>query len=246
MMMANQGMSSSSPALAAAAGDQQQAPLVLYEAVWIRRHADLRTETYWEGIVEYLGTVDFADGNDWIGIRLTGACEGLGKNNGTVQERSYFDAPPNCGLFVRQSSGVVQRRSLTKREEVRLRRELGIAVSPSSLATTTTMTATIRTPTATSRSTTAIMTATAMTTSPSRRPLAFPESAKKQQQQQQQGAVASKSTVRRKNSERRQRCFWHQVKEITSEIHDTFLQYKNLTRASTIFSTPTVSNWYHW
>jgi hypothetical protein len=193
-MMANQGLS---PAAAAAAEEEQQ-PLVLYDAVWIRRNADLRTDTYWEGVVEYLGCVDFADGNDWVGVRLTGACEGLGKNNGTVQGRFYFDAPPNCGLFVRQSSGVVQRRSLTKREEVRLRRELGIAVSPSSLATTTT---TPTTASSSSRSTTATMTTMTpttpvTTTSPSRRPLASPKSGKQQQQQQQQGAVANKSTVR--------------------------------------------------
>jgi CAP-Gly domain len=162
--------SPATPASAAAVeggGEQQQQhaadpPLVLYDAVWIRRHADLRTESYWEGIVEYLGSVDFAIGQDWVGVRLTGASAGLGKNNGTVQGRCYFDAPPNCGLFVRQSSGVVQRRSLTKREEVRLRRDLGIAVSPSSRTVTTMATTT---PTASRGSTTTIMTTTTTLTS---------------------------------------------------------------------------------
>jgi CAP-Gly domain len=185
-----------------ASPESQSQPLVLYDAVWIRRNADLRTETYFEGVVEYIGSVDFADGNDWIGIRLTGASQGLGKNNGTVQGRFYFDAPPNCGLFVRQSSGVVQRRSLTKLEQVRLRRDLGIAVSPSSLATSaataTTMTATTTTPTNKSRSstTTTIMTATTTPTKiPSHIPFAVPASATQTSQQQQQRQQPPQGTV---------------------------------------------------
>jgi ubiquitin-conjugating enzyme E2 D len=107
----------SSPATAAAAAaavseqGQQHPLLVLNGNVWIRRNANSPTETYWEGVVAYLGSVDFAYGNDWVGVCLTGASVGLGRNTGTVQGRFYFDAPPNCGLFVRQASGVVQRRS---------------------------------------------------------------------------------------------------------------------------------------
>jgi CAP-Gly domain len=195
--------SPATPASAVATEQQQQPPLVLNEAVWIRRHADLRTETYWEGIVEYLGPVDFADGHDWVGIRLTGASQGLGKNAGTVQGRQYFDAPANCGLFVRQSSGVVQRRSLTKLEQVRLRRDLGIAVnSPSSLATstmtvTTTPTNTPRGSTSTTIMTTTTTTPTAVTRSPSQR---GPSSIPTRSALQEASVVNGKVTVRRTQS----------------------------------------------
>jgi hypothetical protein len=37
-----------------------------------------------EGVVAFLGSVDFADGDDWVGVRLTGSSVGLGKNDGTV------------------------------------------------------------------------------------------------------------------------------------------------------------------
>ena len=88
----------------------------LKDPVWVRRH----DETL-EGIVEYLGSVSFANGQDWVGVRLTGDAMGRGKNNGTVHGRHYFDAHTNCGLFVRKS--VLQKRRLNKLEELRLKRE---------------------------------------------------------------------------------------------------------------------------
>eukprot|EP00429_Kryptoperidinium_foliaceum_P020198 CAMPEP_0176029814 /NCGR_PEP_ID=MMETSP0120_2-20121206/14656_1 /TAXON_ID=160619 /ORGANISM="Kryptoperidinium foliaceum, Strain CCMP 1326" /LENGTH=122 /DNA_ID=CAMNT_0017363045 /DNA_START=172 /DNA_END=537 /DNA_ORIENTATION=+ len=75
-----------------------------------------------EGVVAYLGNVEFSDGDDWVGIRLTGSSVGLGKNDGTVQGKSYFQCPHQCGLFVKKN--LVQRRQLTKLEELRLKREL--------------------------------------------------------------------------------------------------------------------------
>ena len=75
-----------------------------------------------EGVISYLGPVDFADG-DWVGVRLTGTSLGNGKNDGSVQGKVYFDnCPPNGGTFVRASH--VHKRTLSKLEELRLKREL--------------------------------------------------------------------------------------------------------------------------
>jgi dynactin 1 len=75
-----------------------------------------------EGVVAYFGPVDFADGDDWVGVRLTGSSVGLGKNDGSVQGKKYFDSPPQGGLFVKISA--IEKRQLTRLEELRLRREL--------------------------------------------------------------------------------------------------------------------------
>jgi len=75
-----------------------------------------------EGVVAFVGSVSFADGDDWVGVRLTGASVGLGKNDGTVKGAEYFSCPPNCGMFVRESA--LSKRPLTRLEELRLRREL--------------------------------------------------------------------------------------------------------------------------
>jgi dynactin 1 len=82
-----------------------------------------------EGVVAYLGPVDFGDGDDWVGVRLTGAAVGLGKNDGTVQGRSYFVCPPQCGVFVRHAA--LTKRPLSALERLRLKRELaGVAKPP--------------------------------------------------------------------------------------------------------------------
>jgi hypothetical protein len=75
-----------------------------------------------EGVVAYFGPVDFADGDDWVGVRLTGSSVGQGKNDGSVQGKKYFDSPPQCGLFVKRSA--IEKRQLTRLEVLRLRREL--------------------------------------------------------------------------------------------------------------------------
>lgn len=103
-----------------------------------------------EGVVAFLGSVAFADGDDWVGVRLTGSSVGLGRNDGTVQGKRYFDCPPQCGLFVKKN--LVSRRQLTRLEELRLKRELAsnttdgaTAATPAS-TTATRMQTPIRTP----------------------------------------------------------------------------------------------------
>lgn len=49
------------------------------------------------GTVQFCGTPSFAQGI-WVGVALD---EPLGKNNGTVQDVSYFECKENHGLFVR-------------------------------------------------------------------------------------------------------------------------------------------------
>lgn len=75
-----------------------------------------------EGVVAYLGSVQFSQGDDWVGVRLTGTSVGLGKNDGSVQGVSYFQSGPNGGVFVRRAH--VSKRELTKLEALRLKREL--------------------------------------------------------------------------------------------------------------------------
>ena len=75
-----------------------------------------------EGVVAYLGKAQFADGDDWVGVILTGTSLGLGKNDGSVQGVSYFSCGAKNGVFVRKSH--VSRRPLTRLEELRLKREL--------------------------------------------------------------------------------------------------------------------------
>ena len=75
-----------------------------------------------EGVVAFVGSVSFAEGDDWVGVRLTGSSVGLGKNDGNVQGEQYFECPPQSGLFIKKNS--VSKRTLTRLEELRLRREL--------------------------------------------------------------------------------------------------------------------------
>ncbi|GAB1603614.1 dynactin subunit 1-like isoform X4, partial [Argonauta hians] len=51
------------------------------------------------GQVAYIGTTLFSTGK-WVGVVLD---EPKGKNNGTVQGKTYFQSPENHGIFVRQS-----------------------------------------------------------------------------------------------------------------------------------------------
>ena len=131
-----------------------------------------------EGVVAFLGKVEFSDLDDWVGVRLTGQSVGLGKNDGSVQGVSYFSCGPNGGVFVRKSH--VSKRELTKLEALRLKRELakqsaGItSPKPTTIARGTagkTPTSTTRSPTRTkassSRSTTPATTSSD-STSPSK------------------------------------------------------------------------------
>lgn len=82
--------------------------------------------TLLEGVVAHLGPQDFAPGNDWVGVRLTGASCGRGRNDGSVKGKRYFVCPQKCGVFVHSSA--IRRRNLSRIEELRLRREIGSAL----------------------------------------------------------------------------------------------------------------------
>ena len=56
------------------------------------------------GKVAYVGPVSFSDGDDWVGVELSGGSIGLGKNNGTVCGVEYFRCASKNGLFVRQDA----------------------------------------------------------------------------------------------------------------------------------------------
>eukprot|EP00535_Pseudo-nitzschia_heimii_P004754 CAMPEP_0197182238 /NCGR_PEP_ID=MMETSP1423-20130617/6262_1 /TAXON_ID=476441 /ORGANISM="Pseudo-nitzschia heimii, Strain UNC1101" /LENGTH=1365 /DNA_ID=CAMNT_0042632627 /DNA_START=185 /DNA_END=4282 /DNA_ORIENTATION=- len=75
-----------------------------------------------EGVVAFLGQVDFNKDDDWVGVRLTGSSVGSGKNNGVVRGKRYFDCHPACGIFVKASA--ISKRQLSRLEELKLRREL--------------------------------------------------------------------------------------------------------------------------
>ena len=81
-----------------------------------------KNEETLEGVISYMGPVEFNSSSDWIGIRLTGSSINKGKNDGTVQSIKYFDAPPNCGMFIKSNS--VSKRVLTRLEGIKLKREL--------------------------------------------------------------------------------------------------------------------------
>ncbi|GAB6024917.1 Dynactin subunit 1 [Chamberlinius hualienensis] len=52
-----------------------------------------------QGVVAFVGTTTFSTGK-WVGIVLE---EPRGKNNGTIEGKTYFQCADNHGLFVRQS-----------------------------------------------------------------------------------------------------------------------------------------------
>jgi len=56
-----------------------------------------------EGVVAYMGSVQFAPGDDWIGIRLTGTSVGNGRNDGSVKGTHYFDCGEKSGVFVKRA-----------------------------------------------------------------------------------------------------------------------------------------------
>jgi hypothetical protein len=53
-----------------------------------------------KGTVRFLGSTDFADGT-WAGVELFSR---IGKHNGTVNGKTYFTCPTDCGFFVRPTN----------------------------------------------------------------------------------------------------------------------------------------------
>ncbi len=106
-----------------------------------------------QGVVAYVGEVSFADGDDWVGIRLVGTSVGRGKNDGTVKGKKYFsNCPENGGVFVRSSA--VQKWTMSKLEELRVKRELkGITSVSSSSASVSSTGSRVRIPRSSSHST---------------------------------------------------------------------------------------------
>ena len=97
--------------------------LQLGTPVWVRRKGQPASaavsQRLLEGEVAYLGPVKFATSQNWVGVRLTGKSQGLGKNNGTVQGMTYFHTPDEAtaqsGLFVRRSAITLRRRRRRKK-----------------------------------------------------------------------------------------------------------------------------------
>ncbi|XP_050691046.1 dynactin subunit 1-like [Eriocheir sinensis] len=56
-----------------------------------------------QGTVAFVGTTHFSQGK-WVGVVLD---EKKGKNNGSVQGKTYFQCDDGCGIFVRTSQLVV-------------------------------------------------------------------------------------------------------------------------------------------
>ena len=69
-----------------------------------RKPTRYNSKSILHGKVAYVGSVSFADGDDWVGVELSGESVGWGKNNGTVCGVEYFRCARKNGLFVRQDA----------------------------------------------------------------------------------------------------------------------------------------------
>ncbi|KAI7878995.1 hypothetical protein K492DRAFT_238185 [Lichtheimia hyalospora FSU 10163] len=52
------------------------------------------------GFIRYMGPVNFDTGDDWLGIELDSR---VGKNDGSVEGKRYFQTDPHRGIFLRKS-----------------------------------------------------------------------------------------------------------------------------------------------
>ncbi|ORY96309.1 CAP Gly-rich domain-containing protein [Syncephalastrum racemosum] len=52
------------------------------------------------GHVRYIGPVAWAEGDDWVGVELQSR---VGKNDGSVDGKRYFQTDPHRGIFVTKS-----------------------------------------------------------------------------------------------------------------------------------------------
>ena len=165
-------------------------------------HVERESQPKLEGAVAYVGPVKFADGDDWVGVQLTGSSFGLGKNDGTVQGERYFTCGANCGVFVRAANVVP--RILSKLDQIKLKRELLAPRSSAAAASTTTTitspsprrttsSATARTPARTPAGTPQTKTATATS---SKTPTTSTQSRLDEIRARRTAAVASVSTAR--------------------------------------------------
>ncbi|GMH72842.1 hypothetical protein TrST_g8689 [Triparma strigata] len=97
-----------------------------------------------QGVVMFVGAVEFAAGDDWVGIRLTTGSLGLGKNDGSVSGKKYFEAGQDKnGIFVR-SSQVKRREGMSRLDELKLKREIA-AFDPNERRTSTSSAAGVNT-----------------------------------------------------------------------------------------------------
>ena len=84
--------------------NDMESGLKINDRVSITKRSTNKERRTLEGLVAFLGPVSFAEGDDWVGVRLIGDSVGHGKNDGSVNEVRYFDqCPPNGGIFVRRA-----------------------------------------------------------------------------------------------------------------------------------------------
>ncbi|XP_011499541.1 PREDICTED: CAP-Gly domain-containing linker protein 2 [Ceratosolen solmsi marchali] len=77
------------------------------------------------GFLRYIGTTEFAPG-DWCGVELD---EPLGKNDGSVNDKRYFECRPKYGLFAPMQK--VSRSPSSRRSHCLVHRPTGAALSKS-------------------------------------------------------------------------------------------------------------------
>ena len=66
------------------------------------------------GTVRFVGSVDYANGDDWCGIEMDES--GIGKNNGTVKGKTYFSTAPKMALLVRATAVQSEADAKTKKK----------------------------------------------------------------------------------------------------------------------------------
>jgi dynactin complex subunit len=111
-------------------------PLQLNDPVSIESPTPSSSGQQLHGIVAYLGPVEFSEqAQDFVGVRLTGASVGLGKHDGVVNGKRYFEAGPNGGIFIRYSLRKITKRVLSRLQELQLKRELGASSNDTATVT---------------------------------------------------------------------------------------------------------------
>ena len=78
------------------------------------------------GTVRFVGETEFAAG-EWCGIELG---DPIGKNDGTVQGRSYFSCKPKHGLFEDSAGENREQKEGTQKEKPAPPKDGGVARAP--------------------------------------------------------------------------------------------------------------------